>query len=221
LNLFSGLSCKSRTKKLELFYKTFQPDENTKILDLGGEIDDGNNSGLQFVDSYPWKHNISVLNISSDFITAIKNKYSEIDAVVGDACALPWPGKHFDIVFSNAVIEHLGSRENQMKMASEIMRVGKNWFVTTPNRWFPFEFHIRLPFIHWLPDRIFKFAARIISFNHNTQKYSSGCEHADLRLLSARALRKMFPDSIIIQQRITIWPETLIATSREDGIVES
>jgi hypothetical protein len=39
-------------------------------------------------------------------------------------------------------------------MAAEIMRVGKKWFITTPNRWFPFEFHLRLPVVSWLPYKI-------------------------------------------------------------------
>lgn len=48
----------------------------------------------------------------------------------------------FDAVFSNSVIEHVGDYEAQRQMANEIMRVGKRYFVQTPNFYFPIEPHI-------------------------------------------------------------------------------
>ncbi len=60
----------------------------------------------------------------------------------------------FDVVFSNAVIEHVGDRERQEALVREALRVGRRVFVTTPNRWFPIEVHTRLPFVHWLPDEL-------------------------------------------------------------------
>ena len=56
-------------------------------------------------------------------------------ALVADGCCLPFGDKSFDIVFSNAVIEHLAA-EDQKRMAKEISRVGRSWFVTTPNFWY-------------------------------------------------------------------------------------
>jgi hypothetical protein len=36
------------------------------------------------------------------------------------------------------------------------MRVARRGiFLTTPNRWFPVEFHTLLPFAHWLPQKYF------------------------------------------------------------------
>jgi len=60
--------------------------------------------------------------------------------LLGDALDLRWPDKYFDAVYSNAAIEHVGDFDSQKRMAAEVMRVGKRWFVTTPNRWYPFEF---------------------------------------------------------------------------------
>jgi hypothetical protein len=96
-------------------------------------------------------------------------------------------------------------------MASEIMRVGKRWFVTTPNRWFPFEFHMRLPFVTWLPGRNYLRIGNIISYNHLRGKYMLGVKRDDLRLMSAGELRKCFPSSSIVKQRVTFMAETLIA----------
>jgi SAM-dependent methyltransferase len=210
MSIFSKLSRISRTRKLDLFDRIISPTKEMKLLDVGAQIDQNSNEKRQLIEAYPWKDNISVVNISVEHISTIKKTYPEIEAVVCDACELPWPDKHFDVVYSNAVIEHVGSFERQMKMASEIMRVGKRWFVTTPNRWFPFEFHMRLPIITWLPGRSYLRIGNIISYNHVQGKYMFGCKRDGLRLLSARELRKSFPDSDIIKQRVTFMAETLI-----------
>ena len=47
----------------------------------------------------------------------------------------------FVIVFSNSVIEHVGNISNQMKMADEIKRIGKCYFVQIPN-YCPLSNHI-------------------------------------------------------------------------------
>lgn len=216
MNLFARLSYISRKRKLELFYKVMKPTSQTKVLDVGAGINPDGDRGLQLIDSYPWKNELSAINISPEPISRMKQYYPEVEAIVGDALDLPWPDKYFDAVYSNAVIEHVGDFEAQKKMAAEIMRVGKRWFVTSPNRWYPFEFHMRLPFVTWLPGKSYLWAARIISYNHAHKKYMFGMKHYDgLRLLTARQLKCCFPDSKIIEQRVTFMAETLIAIGGE------
>ncbi len=212
MSLFSQLSSVSRSRKLELFKQMIAPAKGLRVLDVGAEADPSGNRGLQFIDSYQWKNCLSAINLSSEHISSIKSLYPEIEAVEGDACKLPWPDKYFDVVYSNAVIEHLGSFEQQMKMASEIMRVGKKWFVTTPNRWYPFEFHMRLPLVTWLPRKGYLWAGSIVSYNHNTKSYAfNNGMRRDLRLMTTRELKRAFPGSKIVKQRVTFMPETLIA----------
>jgi SAM-dependent methyltransferase len=211
MSMFSKLSLTSRARKLELFHQIMKPAKEMKLLDVGAQINPNSHNEHQLIDTYPWKHNFAVVNISQEHITAIKKRYPEVEAVVCDACELPWDDKSFDVVFSNAVIEHLGSFERQKKMAAEIMRVGKRWFVTTPNRWFPFEFHMRLPLVTWLPGDSYLRIGRIISYNHIRGKYMFGAKRDDLRLMSAGELQECFPDSKIIKQRVTFMAETLIA----------
>ena len=210
MSIFSRLSRISRTRKLKLFYELLMPTKQTKILDVGGETHSGPEGAIQFIDGYPWKSNVAVINLSSEHVSRIKHRYPEIDARVGDACALPWEDKYFDVVYSNAVIEHLSEFERQKKMAAEIMRVGKSWFVTTPNRWYPFEFHMRLPFVTWLPRKVQIWLGQIISYNHVKKRYVSGISRDDLRLMTARELKRCFPTSRIIKQRVTFMAETLI-----------
>lgn len=211
MSLFSILSYKSRLKKLDLFNELMSPTQDMKILDIGAEINPDGDRGLQFIDSYPWKENITAINISEDHISLINKHYPEIDTKVADACNLPWPDNYFDIIYSNAVIEHVGDFEKQKKMASEVMRVGKHWFVTTPNRWYPFEFHMRLPFVTWLPGDAYLWCGNIVRYSHVSKKYIFGSKNKHLRLLSAGEMESCFSGSKIIKQRITFMPETIIA----------
>lgn len=211
MSIFSKLSHISRQRKLELFNRTMKLSGQMKVLDIGAEINPDGDRGLQLIDSYPWKNNLCAVNLSSEHISMIKQYYPEIEATVGDACKLPWPDKHFDVIYSNAVIEHVGDFEKQKKMASEIMRVGKRWFVTTPNRWYPFEFHLRLPFVTWLPGNSYLKVGKLVSYNHVKKRYSFGINQNGLRLLSAKEMRRLFPTSKIIKQRVTFMAETLIA----------
>lgn len=214
MSLFSELSNKSRKKKIKLFYELTNPQPDSLILDVGAEINPDGNRGLQLIDSYENKHNISCINLSEDHIQKIKDIYTQIDAKVANACDLPYPDKYFDIVYCNAVIEHVGDFEQQRKMASEIMRVGKSWFVTTPNRWYPFEFHLRLPFITWLPFHGYRKVGGFFGYNHVKMKYVFGKVDTNLWLLGSKELAKLFDKSTIIKSRITFMPETLIAFGR-------
>jgi ubiquinone/menaquinone biosynthesis C-methylase UbiE len=218
MSIFQKMSIVSRKRKIEFFHKIFKPDEQTKLLDVGAEINPNGERGLQLIDQYPWKEKISAINISPRHISSIRQLYPEIETVVGDACALPWPDDHFDIVYSNAVIEHLGSFEQQKRMAAEIMRVGKRWFVCTPNRWYPFEFHLRLPLVTWLPGTTYLRIGRLMAYNHVAKRYVFGIKRDDLRLMTSRELLLCFPNSKIIKQRVTFMAETLIAIGgKEDG----
>ena len=80
---------------------------------------------------------------------------SRIDAPT--AASLPFADGSFDVVHSSAVLEHVGSFANQRHFVEELTRVARRVvFLTTPNRWFPVEFHTVLPLVHWLPKPTFR-----------------------------------------------------------------
>ena len=76
-----------------------------------------------------------------------KSSYWE-NWIQADGKNLPFAMRSFDLVFSNAVIEHVGDERDQIKFLNEIDRVGKNWIVTTPNRFFPIESHTQKLIFH-------------------------------------------------------------------------
>ncbi len=212
MTLFSKLSNISRSRKLQLFKAIMEPTPQMRVLDVGAEINPNGNRGLQLIDCYPWKSNLYAANTSAEHVSSMKRHYPEINAVLADACNLPWPDKFFDIAYSNAVIEHVGGFMKQRRMANEIMRVAKRWFVATPNRRYPFEFHMRLPLVTWLPGNAYLWVGRIISYSHVRKKYMFGITKMQgIRLMTAKELKQCFPSSKIIKQRVTFMPETLIA----------
>jgi hypothetical protein len=71
--------------------------------------------------------------------------------VLCDALELPFPDDAFDLVFSNAVIEHVGGEAEQRTFVEEHARVGRHWVLTTPNLRFPVESHTNAVLSHWSP----------------------------------------------------------------------
>jgi SAM-dependent methyltransferase len=161
MSLADAVSRRSRRRKLDLFLETMRPTAETTVLDIGvddlgfGEIgapDHGGCGTLNFFEEhYPWPDRITALGEHEGLRFA--ERYPGVTYVQGNALELPFDDGAFDIVFSNAVIEHVGPRDAQRRFVDEALRVAGRAFITTPNRWFPIEVHTRLPFVHWLPTR--------------------------------------------------------------------
>lgn len=116
-----------------------------RIIDLGGTINFWENRG------WAGRGDISItlVNLESD-----KSPYENIATVIGDATNLrEFEEKSFDVAFSNSVIEHLSSYENQLAMAGEVQRVAGAYFIQTPNYWFPMEPHFQIPGWQWFPEK--------------------------------------------------------------------
>jgi ubiquinone/menaquinone biosynthesis C-methylase UbiE len=212
--LFERLSRRSRRIKMELLGEHVPLRGDERVLDIGSQVDA---QARQLLERIPDKRRIVATNIRPEHLHSIRTAYPGIATVQADARTLPFRDKEFDLVYSNAVIEHVGTFADQMRMADEVRRVGKRWFLTTPNRWYPFEFHARMPLLSWLPAPLMHKVARLWAYNHVQQRYRSGGDYSDVRLLTARQLGRMFPDSRILKPRVTFWPETLVVVGPVDG----
>jgi ubiquinone/menaquinone biosynthesis C-methylase UbiE len=195
------MSRRSRAKKFELFKSLFRPRPEDRALDVGasGEVF----LLYTFEDVYPYPHRITGGGHDLGEVVSARQCYPRPCYAVFDGCHLPFPDKSFDLVFSNAVIEHVPGRQKQF--ADEVMRVGKSWFVTTPNYWYPFETHYHLPFIQFLPRRLQR------EYNRLLGTHIPKGQVQDLALLSAGQLQRLFPTSRVARVRVTFWPETLVA----------
>lgn len=150
---------RARKKMHEQFIEIVRP-ESDSILDVGASARPAFKCSnyLEFI--YP-ELNITALGLG-DQNEMWEKLYPNIPYINGNALALPFEDKSFDIVYSHAVIEHVGSFENQTKMIYEAIRVArKAVWITTPYRWHPIEFHTILPMIHWLPKQVHRFLLKI------------------------------------------------------------
>jgi len=191
------------------FHAEFAVTASTRVLDVGG-------TSLNW-SLAPVRPRLVVLNLP--------RTRQETDAgstlVFGDGCALPFRDAAFDIVFSNSVIEHLGSEENQQRFAAEVRRVGKRYWVQTPNRWFPVEVHLLMPFLHWLPRSWQSAVARRFTVwqwierpSPDRRDYYVNHYLESVRLLDETALRGLFPGSAVVKERFLGLVKSLVASRR-------
>jgi SAM-dependent methyltransferase len=191
MRLTDAVSMRSRKRKLQLFLDELRPTPETTVLDVGAdELGFGECHGCAtlnfFEELYPWPERITALGLHEG--DRFVERYARVRYVRGDALELPFADGEFDIVFSNAVIEHVGAREQQRRFVSEALRVGRQVFITTPNRRFPLEVHTRLPVVHWLPER----------FAHASYDALDRDWAKELHLLSSAGLRGLFPGRVRI-----------------------
>ena len=135
-----------------------------------------------------------------------EQRHENIKPIAGDATNLAQFGdRSFDVAFSNSVIEHLFTFEKQRRMASEIQRVGKAYWVQTPNFWFPMEPHFHVPGWQWMPASL-----RVAMIRRWRCGWRGPCPDPvqarklveELRLLNKRELKAIFPGATLIAERL-------------------
>lgn len=124
--------------------------------------------------------------------------------VIGDGRDMKqFRDNEFDLVFSNSVIEHVGSFDDQKRMAAEAGRIAPRLFLQTPNRYFPIEPHFLFPFFQFLPLRMQ--VRLLMNFNLGwypktpvKNKAANICR--SIRLLSKTELKLLFPGAQISKE---------------------
>jgi hypothetical protein len=188
---------RARRKRFQLLSHLLTPlDRPVRILDVGGqwgfwEILDRTQLG---------EIDVTLLNVFSQ-----DNLPPGFRSHIGDArCMAELSAGEFDLVLSNSVIGHVGSLEDQRSMAAEIRRLGKRYYVQTPNHYFPVDWRTLLPFFHFLPLRFRALLLHILPITSfgRFRSYSSALQWASgVRNLTHRELRSLFPDATITRER--------------------
>ena len=195
-------AAKFRSKRYDLFVRCIKPRKGETILDVGSDTG-------EFLETFVGRdYNVIALDINPKALIKLKEKYPHIETVQGDATQLPFPDKSFDIVISNSVIEHLSHPEKTAKMASEIRRVAKRYFVQTPYKYFPIDPHFLLPYFSMWPHKIKLFLSDRFPVGHYKR---GGIRHDNPILLSARQFAALFPDATIIKEKCLFLTKSLIA----------
>ena len=162
---------------------------NTKYSNKKTIIDIGTTPSLEIEQNIfleKTKDNFGLTCLSDQDCSILLKKYKNIkNILVGDGKNTKLENNSFDIVHSNATIEHVGSFEDQISFIKEMVRISKGYvFIQTPNRFYPIDFHTILPFIHWLPKAMHRKILKHLKLDF----YS---EEKNLNLLSIKDLKNI------------------------------
>lgn len=199
-------SAKARAKRRQAFLSTVPLTADTTILDLGGG--DGSHVRMLLEGTAVQPCNVVVADVDG---TKAVGGYDKVHLDPKNS-TLPFRNQEFDLVFSNSAIEHVTgpgnpwsymsneifinvARLHQNAFASEIRRVGRQWWVQTPNKHFPVEAHAWLPVVNWLPRRQLIWTLRTI------YPFWVSRHAPDWHLLTEADMLKMFPGSRIIREK--------------------
>lgn len=143
-----------RRMYMHFLHRTSVRPEET-LLDVGVTSDQTYEASNYVECWYPYKNKITAVGL--DDASFLETLFPGISYRKADGRELPFADASFDVVHSSAVLEHVGSSVDQQRFISELVRVARrSVFLTTPNRWFPIEFHSLLPLVHWLPPSTFR-----------------------------------------------------------------
>jgi hypothetical protein len=199
-----------RQKRFELLKngieKLIQKD-HFKILDIGGDIQYWKNIG--------WQHpacKIHLLNLYESIVP--ENETHQFSSSLGNGLSLEYKKGEVDLIFSNSVIEHVGSYVNQQIFAGEVRRVSDKYIIQTPSIWFPLEPHSLIPLFQFLPHSIR--ALLIMTFNINyfpkvkTYKEAIKVSYSTL-MFTHKRFKQLFPEAEIQVERFLGIPKSYTA----------
>lgn len=177
-----------------------------EIIDVGGTKDYWIKRGWHLRGDVK----ITVVNIGVD-----ESVFGNVAIRNGNALDLSeFADKSFDVAYSNSVIEHLSSLENQRLMASEIQRIAECFWVQTPNFWFPIEPHFHAIGWQWLPRtyRISKLMKHRCGMRGPASSRQQAEELVDeVRLMTPGELGDLFPGAIIWRERFLGLTKSIVA----------
>lgn len=194
-----------RQRRMERFAVQMRVSPETRILDVGGSPETWR--------LLPFAPRVTLLNIPM----SIEEQDRGFAWVAGDGCALPFADGSFDIVFSNSVIEHVGDAAQQEAFARETMRVGKRFFLQTPNAGFPVEQHLFMPLLHWLPKGLqraiverFTVWEWIARPRPDQRAFYLNHYLTEVRLLRGEQLQRLFPGGELHKERVLGLTKSLV-----------
>ena len=188
-----------REGRYELFLSLCHVRPEERILDVGC----GAGAALERFNHTNEIVAVDLKPLESEWLAA-----PNVSVETADATQLPYGDREFAVVFSSSVIEHVPP-EAQRAFADEIRRVGERYFVQTPNRYFPIEPHYQLPLFQFLPRRV-----RMALNSRFSLGWQPKGHWEEITLLTARDLRRLFPDAEIHRERLFGLTKSLMAVRR-------
>lgn len=185
LGLAQRLSRRARLAVMDLFLAELRPTATDTVLDVGVSLDVRSPEANVLEQCLPHPERLTCAGIGDG--ESVRAAYPGVRFVqIEPHARLPFADGEFDVAYSNAVVEHAGSRDQQRAFLAELCRVGRRVFVVAPNRLFPIEHHTALPLVHWLPLPLFRGLLRPTPLRH-------WAAEENLNPVTANTLRDLFP----------------------------
>ena len=185
--VFDSIIRKKRIEILQIIKEELKQFIIKDCLDVGTTPDNENKSSNFIVKNleknFEYK-SYSNCDIEDPFFLASKNG-SITDSLSSDLMNY----LKSDVVLSSATIEHVGSYENQKKMIKNVaLLTNKIFFITTPNKNYPIDFHSKLPIVNMLPNNIFRKILKLFNFEYLSKE-------ENLNLLSLKDLKNFLSET--------------------------
>jgi len=207
-------------RRAALFVDLLAPRPGARMLDLGGG---GGSLAARIRARVPLE--VTVADLRRDNRAACLARGFE--HVLVEPGPLPFEANAFDYVLCNSVIEHVTlppeecgvnrpvpsvawkarARASQRAFAAEIERVGRGYFVQTPDRRFPVDHHLHLPLTNFLAHESLCRVARVT--DRFWMQASGGT--VDWELLTPSDVRRLFPAARITVERFLGVPKSMVA----------
>ena len=118
-----------------------------------------------------------------------------VTLMAGDAMALAFEDRSFDVVICSQVYEHVPDVERLMAEIHRVLRPGGLCYFAATNRWAIVEMHHDLPFLSWLPPRLADRYMRIMG--KGDRYYERHLGYGALRHLTAKFTLHDFTSQIL------------------------
>lgn len=205
---FHDYSKRARYKRNRIFNQYLAPSQDDNILDLGSE------DGSYIASIVPYRDNVYIADFDQANLEKGRSKYGFQTVLLDERGKLPFQDNFFDIVFCSSVIEHVTvdkkdlysyqdsakfcrcAYRRQIRFAREIRRVGKKYFVQTPDKYFLVESHSWMPVLIVFLHR--KVQIKVIDFVNRWWVKKTA---PDWNLLTPKKMQKLFPDAEIVLEK--------------------
>jgi hypothetical protein len=204
----NSFGAKARRRRWDLLLTRFPEIESMRVVDLGGTTDYWLRAPIR-------PRHVTVLNLTEpgesdqDWLVPITGDACDAVAVLSAATGV----SSYDLVVSNAVLEHVGGHGPRSRFADSIRTLAPRYWVQTPYRYFPLEPHWLAPGMQFLPMAARVRVARVWPLahtpSHDMEDALSSVQWTEL--LSRTEMRGYFPEAELVDERAVGLTKSLVA----------
>jgi hypothetical protein len=221
VTMMQAARSEARKKRVRLFREAFDIGPNTRVLDLGAY--DGSAIAAVLAGTGAQPKNIYIADADGDKVQEGQRNFGFVPVALPDVGSVPFDDGFFDIVYCSSLIERVDlppagawriqsdqefrdrARVGEVKLANEIRRLAKGYFVQSSDRWFPLHALTWLPFIDYLPRHL---QLRLLAFSN---RYWFKRADPTWYFPTVQEMQQLFPEAQIARTRLMGLTKSIIA----------